>query len=205
MPINNQIDPEEAELVIDAFYQAYKQGEGGLKHVPGLLLRIINEGLWKRRKIKTGEIVEFDNFKDFVTTEPPEGLGENVDMLKNLCRDHEEAKLALDRVTSKEQPTNSDAGKKGGRGNKAPDNVSGFNESYGNSADYLLSRLKRDAPEVAEDYFNGEYKSVRAAAKAAGIVRDPSPCEKAAKEIDKITDHLELQDLLARIQAKLNE
>jgi hypothetical protein len=63
-------------------YQAYKKGEGGLKNVPGLLLRIINEGLWRKRKIRTGEIVEFDKFEDFVTGMPPEGLGENPEMLK---------------------------------------------------------------------------------------------------------------------------
>jgi hypothetical protein len=80
---NKEHDPEEAALVIDIFYQAYKRGEGALKNVPGLLLRIINEGLWRKRKIKqTKKIVEFDKFEDFVTGMPPEGLGENPEMLK---------------------------------------------------------------------------------------------------------------------------
>ena len=99
---NIEHDPEEAAVVINVFYQAYKSGEGGLKYVPGLLLRIINEGLWRKRKIRTGEIVEFDKFEDFVTGMPPEGLGENPETLKNLCRDNDEAIEALQRELGKE-------------------------------------------------------------------------------------------------------
>ncbi len=47
----------------------------------------------------------------------------------------------------------------------------------GNSKSYLVARLKRDAPEIAEDLAHGKYRSVRAAAKAAGIVRDLTPLD----------------------------
>jgi hypothetical protein len=40
-----------------------------------------------------------------------------------------------------------------------------------NKAEYLVRRLKRDAPAIAEKLANGEYPSARAAAKAAGIAR----------------------------------
>ncbi len=42
--------------------------------------------------------------------------------------------------------------------------------SRGETAEYLVRRLKRDAPEVAEALARGDYKSARAAAVAAGIV-----------------------------------
>jgi hypothetical protein len=48
----------------------------------------------------------------------------------------------------------------------------------GNSAAYLVRRLKRDAPEIAAALGRGEYPSARAAAKAAGIIRDPTPLER---------------------------
>ena len=100
---NIEHDPEEAALVIEAFYDACRSGEGGLKSVPGLLLRIINEGLWRKRRIKqTKEIVEFDKFEDFITGMPPEGLGENPEILKKLCRDNDEAIEALQREFGKE-------------------------------------------------------------------------------------------------------
>jgi hypothetical protein len=45
-------------------------------------------------------------------------------------------------------------GSKGGRGNKASDNVPGFER--GNSADYTLGRLMRDNPELADEVAKGE-------------------------------------------------
>lgn len=47
----------------------------------------------------------------------------------------------------------------------------------GTSAPYLAARLKRDAPEIAKQLEEGRFPSVRAAAKAAGLVRDPTPLE----------------------------
>jgi hypothetical protein len=44
----------------------------------------------------------------------------------------------------------------------------------GNTAAYLAARLKRDHPEIAEQLAAGKFRSVRAAAKAAGIVREPN-------------------------------
>lgn len=45
----------------------------------------------------------------------------------------------------------------------------------GNEATYLVRRLKRDAPEIAEALARGEYPSARAAGIAAGIVRPDPP------------------------------
>ena len=47
----------------------------------------------------------------------------------------------------------------------------------GNRVEYLAARLKRDAPEIAKRLERGEFKSVRSAAKAAGIVKDKSQIE----------------------------
>jgi hypothetical protein len=40
---------------------------------------------------------------------------------------------------------------------------------YGNSAEYLAARIKRDRPDIVEAVMRGEFKSMRAAAIAAGI------------------------------------
>jgi hypothetical protein len=55
------------------------------------------------------------------------------------------------------------------------------------SASYLVRRLKRDAPEVAEALARGEYKSARAAAVAAGIVRVPTALEIIQKAYLKLS------------------
>ena len=40
------------------------------------------------------------------------------------------------------------------------------------SADYIKARLRRDHPEIAEQLERGEYRSARAAAIAAGFIKD---------------------------------
>jgi hypothetical protein len=77
--------------------------------------------------------------------------------------------------------TASEAGRAGGRGNKkASDNVTSFIDDRGNTASYLVRRLKRDNPDVAQALARGEYKSARAAGIATGIVKVPTALEVAA-------------------------
>jgi hypothetical protein len=69
--------------------------------------------------------------------------------------------------------------------NNEPDKVR-FVRHYGNDASYLLRRLKRDCPEVLGALLRGEYPSVRQAAIAAGIVKEPSPLDKARRAFEKL-------------------
>jgi hypothetical protein len=67
--------------------------------------------------------------------------------------------------------THKEAGKQGGRGNrKARANSTSFSKRGSNSAEYLVRRLKRDAPPIAEALGRGVYPSARSAAKAARIM-----------------------------------
>lgn len=45
----------------------------------------------------------------------------------------------------------------------------------GTSSSYLAARIKRDAPEIAERVMAGEFRSIRQAAIAAGIVKETPP------------------------------
>ena len=45
----------------------------------------------------------------------------------------------------------------------------------GNRSTYLTRRIARDHPKILEQMKAGKFKSVRAAAKAAGIVKEPTP------------------------------
>lgn len=56
-----------------------------------------------------------------------------------------------------------------------------------NSKARLAARLKRDHPEIVKRIEAGEFKSVRAAAIAAGIVKVPTPFEKVLKLWPKLT------------------
>jgi hypothetical protein len=56
------------------------------------------------------------------------------------------------------------------------------------NAAYLVRRLKRDHPEIAQALALGEYKSARAAAKAAGIVKELTPLQQIQKLWAKLTE-----------------
>ena len=71
----------------------------------------------------------------------------------------------------------------------------------GNSTDYLLRRLLRDAPEFVARYEKGEFPSVRQAAIAAGIVKVQTPEEKAVKAFRKAKDQ---QQVLRQILEELS-
>jgi len=51
------------------------------------------------------------------------------------------------------------------------DNVTAVFEGRGNSAEYLTSRIARDNPDILNRMKEGEFPSVRAAAKEAGLVK----------------------------------
>lgn len=52
-----------------------------------------------------------------------------------------------------------------------PDVIRNTPKEYGTSAEYLTARIARDRPEILERMKAGEFASVRAAAREAGIVR----------------------------------
>ena len=75
-----------------------------------------------------------------------------------------------------------------GRGHKRVDNIKSFDATAGGtSADYLAARIKRDRPDIAERVEAGEYRSIRAAAIDAGIVKPPCPVRQGRRAFSKMT------------------
>jgi hypothetical protein len=60
------------------------------------------------------------------------------------------------------------------------------NTGGGTSADYLAARIKRDHPDIAAAVEREEYRSMRQAAIAAGIIKPPSRLQSAQKLWDKM-------------------
>lgn len=90
--------------------------------------------------------------------EKPVSLGVAIDAGK---------KVAETMAKAPELMTATEAGKKGGRGKRGTKLVT---LSKGGN-DRLAARLKRDHPDIAARVANGEFKSIRAAALEAGIVK----------------------------------
>lgn len=118
----------EAGSIVDTFGSCVREAEGGREHIPGFLLRIINENLWQDRSIRRAativsaadahqlstlvpeQHIHFDSFIDFLTTRPPEGMGLDLDTLLRLCADSPEALAALDRVVRAPAGADADQG-----------------------------------------------------------------------------------------------
>lgn len=76
--------------VIGSLRHAFGEGDHGLKSVPGLLERVIDEKMWQERyepRLPTGKIT-FKYFEDFALAPPLEGLGADLDMLFRICSDN---------------------------------------------------------------------------------------------------------------------
>lgn len=58
--------------------------------------------------------------------------------------------------------------------------------SFGTSAEYRAARLKRDAPEVAARLARGEFPSVSAAFREAGLERKPDPVRSVVRKTERL-------------------
>lgn len=78
----------------------------------------------------------------------------------------------------------------------------------GDNAAYLKARLQRDHPEIAEALERGEFKSARAAAIEAGIIK-PVPTVRLVSDINviaaKLCQHLTSDQRIALAEALLQE
>lgn len=131
----------EADAIVGSLSEAMASGETGLRYVPALLLRVINEDMWQTRVVaRTGTPATFSSFKAFVEAQPLEGLGADLATLKRLCAENPAALDALDRVTTQ------------GKGRPEHDKSLYHNDlesaNQGTSSAYALRKLRTDAPEL---------------------------------------------------------
>lgn len=120
---------------------------------------------WKHLRDDLGR--PFASLTAYVTHPRPRGLGWNMDSWRRLAADLDSpAEVAARAPELREHGANQHVEASGG-----VDNVNSSEAKGGNRNDYLAARLKRDHPDIHERLAAGEYRSVRAAAIDAGIVR----------------------------------
>lgn len=123
----------------------------------------------------------FPSMRAFCTAKAPHGLGYDPALLEAMVQETREITLG-EKIAEiqKLREHGAPEGNHNAAKNK-PDNTkvdtSTFVEKPGRASAYQVARLKRDRPDIAEALARGEYPSVRAAAKAAGIVADPTPLD----------------------------
>lgn len=142
-------------------------------------------------------LLGFTDYQEFCRTKRPDGLGMTTSQYVRHC---EQAKASgVDVVTVLAERAESkplaDRGAPEGNTNacKGENKVANShidkvptNQQSSTSADRLTRRIARDCPEVLERMKAGEFKSVRAAAIEAGIVKPETPADKLRKAFAKI-------------------
>jgi hypothetical protein len=164
--------------------------------------------LWPVRELNDGTVVRLDRFIDYLLRPARDGLGlPSLHFLKRVLAatiPAEHGARALKMVSAELKKEHVDFDKQArrdemrmqgtrpalaehgeiGRGRDRDDNV--ISNQQGNSSAYLAAKLRRDHPEIADRMMRGEFRSVRAAAIAAGIVRRTTTLEQIRKLIRKL-------------------
>jgi len=173
--------------------------------------------MWPVRELNDGSIRQLDRFIDYLLQPARDGLGlPSLYFLKRTLeatippKDGDEAlrrvraELAKEHVDFDKQAKLDGLKMHGERDGLAAyganqhavgvDNVNSL--QGGNAASYLAARLRRSAPEIADRLARGEFRSVRAAAIAAGIITPLAPLQQIQKlwaklDADGRKEHLE--------------
>lgn len=155
-----------------------KDAESSVRHVQRWLKAMQEHDGYRTLTDATGE--SFGTFRAFVVAAPPFGLGYEPGVIDHLLREEHDRTVAevLADAPALAEPHRPPADK--------PKQIRV--KQHGTSADYLAARIKRDRPDIAERMKGGEFRSVRAAAIEAGIVRPPTPIEQALKLLPKLTE-----------------
>ena len=127
----------ERGTVVNSAAQMLSSGNVNLDTMPQLILRIINEDMWRQRAIpqRRWELSRaFDNFEEFVTADPLDGLHTTVPMLRDVCRRDVRATDAIDRATQRDR----------GNPHCNDDNVNITERPDGNAQSQALRRLRKD-------------------------------------------------------------
>lgn len=150
---SGQKDPRSREYAIQTLYSLKRHAES-LRYDQNL----IEEELKRIEEYQHWKVLGYPSMPAMLAAELNETGLENVTRTQQVMA--EAGTLAKQEIG---------AGKPGpGRGKKTGDNITRLR---GDSVSYLASRLKRDHPEIAARVERGEFRSMRAAAIEAGIVK----------------------------------
>jgi len=148
-----------------------RQVNGEVRRLKYALTSFRDERHYVRLTDRNGDA--FVNWEDFVQYPEPQGLGMRADVVRAIVEEQNDARLLRDVVAA--VPAAQPAIHPGpGRGKKTESNPHRFTTG---SQGRLIARMKRDAPDIAERLAEGEFRSVRAAARAAGIKVEATPLE----------------------------
>ena len=170
----------------------------GLENVPAMIIKIIDDELWKEFYDEVvEEVVHHKSFESFVTTDPPRGLGLTLKKLRKFIEDDVKALDKYDRAIQRK-----DGEHEGNQYTKrvgTHDNIMIPNQQ-GTSETYALRRLRAHRPDLHGQVLEGE-KSAHAAMVEAGFRKRTFQAHMQPEAIARgILRHFEQDDIDAIIQ-----
>ena len=164
-------------------------GERLFDVVPRTITNVIKHRAWETRRDRDGK--PFTSFEAFVQHRLWEGLNCSIEDLLTFCRKRKDVQKLI----------NEQIGKLGEYGNNQHTNKEGgdiITSSRGTDPTYIVRRLKRDRPDIADRVIAGEL-SANAAAIEAGFRKKPAPFAQILKLLPKLTadERAQLRDALA--------
>lgn len=191
----------EAGSVVGSLRAALAEGEAGLKSIPGLLLRIVNDHLWEERlDLPSGQTVQFENFIDFVTTAPIEGLGEDPEMLLDLCKRNADAYRVVRRAMKRRH-----GGDRKSANHKIKSAIGTLDKKGSNTRVYGLTWLNEHRPDLYAAVVRKELSVNRAmeiAGKREHKLHIPDNPEGAARALLRAWDRARITALIAALVAQ---
>ncbi len=84
-PVNMRLNDD----LVSSLREALSRGEGGLRSIPLLLAKLLDEDRWKSRIVaQTNAGCTYSDFNKFVTDPPLDGLGANLNFIRNIIKDN---------------------------------------------------------------------------------------------------------------------
>ena len=208
------LEARENYLLTISLSKIVKGGERGLSSLPDSIRKAINRRIWENIYCEpTKTTVKFNTMREWIEAYPPEGLHTKPAIIEALIRD--DPALVIEFKQLMRGKLNDKAGNLAGVNQHTEQrrncyyNNNSKPSSQGTDPEYLAARIARDHPDIQARIGQGEFKSVRAAAVAAGIVKprkqftvghSTDPRDFAVKLSDEL-DH----DFLVQLVAALNE
>lgn len=152
----------------------------------------LNKDFWSKRQPYGLSLKTFNCYIEFARYEVPWGLGWDIDVIKAHCKRKQNIWQEYQKQIN---PLN-----KNGVRNYSTCNMSQVDNKRGNSKEYQIQRLKRDAPDIAEKVIKGEL-SAKQGMEVAGLKYKTVVVKcKAEDFVTKAINNLEVNQIEKLIQ-----
>jgi len=144
--------------IIVSLRRAMRSGGAGLKSIPGLLRKVMEEEMWEEFYDDVDERnYHARDFLSFIKDKVPEGLGSSVLQLAGMCVNDKVLKgkiLSAGNVEIKPGPP--EGNQNAAKGETTHATVMDGKATQGNTQTYALRKLEHDAPETFKKVMQGE-------------------------------------------------